>query len=353
MTSRPLKLLIANHRWWYPTLVNGADVANHEFARRLVASGVEVRVHGMVAPDVEGTTRRRNYTADGVKVQLVQSDFIKNLSAVIEDFKPDIVLTSTQGQNSGAEDIARMMNVMDHYSLPVMLYIHDLEPVMTLFTPLKNRLARIITNSHYMSNQIYKRWNLNAHVIYPVPSSQTFKSGSSLDYKEGPFITFFNPLPHKGLDIVNSLVNTDFKDRFFLFVEGFMEPESHGIALVRTGNVVHAKRSPDVASVYLMTKTLIIPSQWEEPFGRVALEAMYNRIPIIASNTGGLPESVGKGGILIDDFTNPEAWKDALLKMDNEAFRRQIVEDGQTHMRRFSMQKQTALFGKMFKDILN
>ncbi|MBN2804451.1 MAG: glycosyltransferase [Deltaproteobacteria bacterium] len=352
MLTRPIKLLIVNHRWWYPTLVNGADVANHEFARRLVTKGVEVKVLGMVAPDVDGTTRRRNYTADGVKVQLVQSDFIKNLSNLIESYKPDIVLTSTQGKNSGAEDVERMVNIILHYSIPVVLYIHDLNPVMNLFENLKDDLAAVITNSHYMADKIQEKWTIIPHVIYPVPSSVTFKGSSHLTSEEGEFITFFNPLPHKGRDIVNELVNTKLKDRSFLFVEGFMEPESHGIALLRTGNVVHAKRSPDVASVYLMTKTLIIPSQWEEPFGRVALEAMYNKIPVIASNTGGLPESVGEGGLLIDDYTNPDAFEEAIIKMDDDDFRQDMIRAGQIHMKRFSMDKQTALFIKIFKKLI-
>jgi glycosyltransferase involved in cell wall biosynthesis len=44
----------------------------------------------------------------------------------------------------------------------------------------------------------------------------------------------------------------------------------------------------------------VVPSQWEEPFGRTALEAMAAGCPIIASRRGGVPEIVGDAGILID-----------------------------------------------------
>jgi len=37
---------------------------------------------------------------------------------------------------------------------------------------------------------------------------------------------------------------------------------------------------------------LIVPSQWEEPFGRVVIEAMMYNIPVIVSNRGGLPEII-------------------------------------------------------------
>jgi len=338
------RLLIANHRWWYPTLVNGQDVANHEFARRLARSGVEVRVHGMVAPLVDGTTRQRSYFTDGVKVSLVQSDFIRCLSATIEDFRPDVVMTSSPEGACGGEDIHRMMSLFDHYGIPVVLYVHTLHPVLSLFRTLKDQLAAVVTNSNYMAEKITETWNRRAEVIYPVPSSRTFR----VSEQSGPFITFFNPLPHKGLHIVQELVSGRFKHRSFLFVEGFMEPESYGVALVRSGNVVHARRSPDVAAVYLMTNMLLIPSQWEEPFGRVALEAMYNRIPVIASNTGGLKDSVGSGGLLIDDFTSVDAWADAIERMDDPVFREEIVNAGSRHIEMFSVEQQIAQFKEVF-----
>lgn len=349
MPKRPLKLLIANHRWWFPTLVSGGDIANHEFARRLYRNGVEVRVFGMVAPNVDGTTRQRGYVTDGVRVNLVQSDFIRRLSTIIEEFKPHVVMTSCPETSCSNDDIHRMMNLFEHYSLPVVIYIHELEPVMSLFQGVCKKLAAIVTNSAFMAQKIKKRWKRDASVIYPVPSSRTFQVSES----PGDFITFFNPLPHKGLDIVEQLVKKELKSRSFLFVEGFMDAGSHGIALVRSGNVVHAKRSPDVATIYTMTRTVIIPSQWEEPFGRVALEAMYNKIPVIASNTGGLSESVGQGGLLVDDFSNVQAWTEAIVHLDDDAYRQSMIGRGTKHMERFSLEQQHREFMEVFEKVMS
>lgn len=38
---------------------------------------------------------------------------------------------------------------------------------------------------------------------------------------------------------------------------------------------------------------------FEEPFGRVAAEAMINGIPALVSDRGALPETVGDGGIVL------------------------------------------------------
>lgn len=56
----------------------------------------------------------------------------------------------------------------------------------------------------------------------------------------------------------------------------------------------------------------------------VAVEAQSCGIPVIASARGGLPESVGSGGVLIDDYRNVEAWVAAIegLLADAGAYRR-------------------------------
>ena len=42
----------------------------------------------------------------------------------------------------------------------------------------------------------------------------------------------------------------------------------------------------------------IVPSKWEEPFGRTSLEAASRGCAVIISNRGGLPETITNGVIL-------------------------------------------------------
>jgi glycosyltransferase involved in cell wall biosynthesis len=337
MAARKPRVLIAHHRWWYPTSVSGADIANHEFARRLLASGLQVRVYGISPPEAEIRIRQRDYCADGLPVCLVTTDFIRRLSETVREFDPDVVLTSCPGPSCGADDVSRMVETLCRLSRPVALYVHDIGGTLPLFEAVKERLAAVITNSRFMAERIRELWAVEADVVYPVPDRAAVDAGGA----SGPFITFFNPLPHKGLSVAHNLVTRRFPERPFLFVEGFIDPESHGIALSRSGNLVHARRSPNVAAIYRMTRTLIVPSQWEEPFGRVALEAMYNRVPVVASRTGGLLESVGDGGVLIDDFGNAERWVEEIERLDDPARRREIVAAGTAHAAAFSAEEET------------
>lgn len=56
----------------------------------------------------------------------------------------------------------------------------------------------------------------------------------------------------------------------------------------------------DILKKIRLASVVIMPSRWEEPFGRVALEALSMGTPVIVSDKGGLPEIVTKGlGIVI------------------------------------------------------
>lgn len=336
MPHKPLRVLIAHHRWWFPTAASGADIANHEFAKKLIERGVDVRVHGITPPGLANRINSRNYNAEGIPVCLVKSDFISQLRAGIREFKPDVVLTSCPEPSCGTDDITRMVETMTRFDLPVVLYVHDIYATLPLFADVKDNLAGVVTNSHFMAAKIKEIWNVHCEVVYPVPDWGPIDAGKP----SGSFITFFNPVPHKGLGIAHTLVTVRFKKRPFLFVEGFIDPDTHGISLARSGNLVHARSSPDVATIYVMTRTVIIPSQWEEPFGRIALEAMHNRIPVIASRTGGLVESVGDGGLLLDEYSDVDCWAAAIERLDDPAKRRDVIEAGARHVKKFSLDEE-------------
>jgi len=60
------------------------------------------------------------------------------------------------------------------------------------------------------------------------------------------------------------------------------------------GRVRFLGHRADVATVMADLDVLVVPSR-NEPFGRVALEAMALATPVVASNSGGLPEIVADG----------------------------------------------------------
>ena len=63
-----------------------------------------------------------------------------------------------------------------------------------------------------------------------------------------------------------------------------------------------------------------MPSQWEEPFGRIAVEATGKGIPTLVSLTGGLKKIAGRSVLRVSDFRNADAWANQLRRLlDSDA----------------------------------
>lgn len=63
---------------------------------------------------------------------------------------------------------------------------------------------------------------------------------------------------------------------------------------------------------------LVVPSQWQEPFGRIAFEGLAAGVPTLASPVGGLAELV-PAGQLVTPADDPEAWLDAVASLEEPA----------------------------------
>ena len=74
--------------------------------------------------------------------------------------------------------------------------------------------------------------------------------------------------------------------------------------------IMPAQRDP--RRLYCIARIMLVPSAWDEAWGRVVTEAQLNGIPVVASDRGGLPESVGSGGILLRIDDDPSVWAHAV-----------------------------------------
>jgi glycosyltransferase involved in cell wall biosynthesis len=72
-----------------------------------------------------------------------------------------------------------------------------------------------------------------------------------------------------------------------------------------------------VMSEFSRASIVVVPSLWDEPFGRTALEAMAAGCAVIATARGGLPEVVGDCGIALDP-PDPSLLADAIVALAND-----------------------------------
>ena len=107
----------------------------------------------------------------------------------------------------------------------------------------------------------------------------------------GKYITYINPLYLKGIEIFRKIVKKLPRKKFIVVGKGIEKLKNI------SNNVTCFGWCNDVRDIYKNTSIILFPSIWDEPFGRASIEAGINGIPTIASNRGGLSESVGKGSL--------------------------------------------------------
>jgi len=114
------------------------------------------------------------------------------------------------------------------------------------------------------------------------------------------FVTFVNPSLHKGLLLfarLADMLGSRRPDIPILVVQSGHSGGSlnaiPGIDFSKYPQIMAAPPVPTPADYFALTRILVVPSVWDEPFGRVAAEAMINAIPPLVSNRGSLPAVVG------------------------------------------------------------
>jgi glycosyltransferase involved in cell wall biosynthesis len=82
-----------------------------------------------------------------------------------------------------------------------------------------------------------------------------------------------------------------------------------------------------IESLLANASLLLVPSQWSEPFGRVAFEGLAAGVPTLASAVGGLAEFVPPGQ-LVEPPDSIDAWVAAVRRIEQPAAWQQARRDG-------------------------
>ncbi len=170
------------------------------------------------------------------------------------------------------------------------------------------------------------------------------------------YVTFINPSSEKGVTLfyrIAEIAEKELPDLKFLVVESrsnlAQADERLGTGFSRLSNIVRVGLQQDMGRVFGMTRILLMPSLWHESGGRSAIEALSLGIPVISTNRGGLPETLGNAAIMLgvgqDLIDNPKLvpdeaaarpWIEALAKLltDKEFYverQRLALEQWKTH----------------------
>lgn len=334
-----MRILYASERPPYPFFLGGAARAAHMLLARIATmpgaacAAVGANDYAVSAwryPDAaEYATLgvraidEANATLDcGYPVQLLPN-FYHALAAEIERFRPDLVWAQLEGA-------LPVLQTANRLGVRGLCFVHDAEFDQAEMCQIAALDCHLIASSGFLAEKVYRATGRRAGVVYP-PAELYFDTPGKPD----GLVTMINPHPVKGLDTFLEIARRLPAVTFLLqesWKLGDAALDSLHQRLAALPNVRFAHRVSDMRSVYRQTRLLIAPSRWEEGFGMVALEAQSCGIPVIASRRGGLPEAVGDGGLLIDDYLNVDAWVDEIDTMLNDTARyRMFAERARCH----------------------
>ena len=192
---------------------------------------------------------------------------------------------------------------------------------------LLDELDKIIFVSKWVQNRFFEKLDnklINkTEVVYPSIHKE------NKIFKKEKKITFVGKLNEsKGYDIYKDAVTkilNEFNDwkAYSIGDESRTRPIINHKNHVELGFLKHKK----VLQFLNKSEIAVVPSRWEEPFGRTALESSSRACATIISNRGGLPETTDHC-IILKKLTSNELYLNLKRLIKNQKIRKKIQNDG-------------------------
>jgi glycosyltransferase involved in cell wall biosynthesis len=219
------------------------------------------------------------------------------------------------------------------------------------FLPILIRRVRLIfTSSDFVRRKIEQGFGVKNVVVAPGGvSTFTFhpRAEQTIRGLPGRYVLFVGSLqPRKNLKSLLHAWNR-IKDEFaavWLLVAGDAGTVFRNEAYPDVERVRFLGHIPkdDLPGLYAHAACFVLPSH-DEGFGLSALEAMACGTPVIVSNGGALPETVGEAGWVFD-LSNPNGLPEALREcLGNSRLRSAMIEKGLERAKGFSWEKTAKL----------
>ncbi|SHG42975.1 N-acetyl-alpha-D-glucosaminyl L-malate synthase BshA [Thermosyntropha lipolytica DSM 11003] len=232
--------------------------------------------------------------------------------------------------------------------------------VATLLTRMTNRYTdRFIAISYAIKEEILAMGvpDSKLQVIHNGLDTDKFKSnrdekevkrelGLSPDKKIVTMIARLHPVKgHKYFILAAREVMQHTKEVQFLIIgEGSLRPELE--QMVRELHLEEEVLMPgyynDIEDIYRISDLICVPSLMEG-LGLVVLEAMFFRVPVIATRVGGIPEIIedGKDGILIPPEDHRALAEKIIRLLEDELLRKRLTDNALKKIEKFTMENMT------------
>ncbi len=154
---------------------------------------------------------------------------------------------------------------------------------------------RFITNSKFMAHSIQNDLgtSINNLVIYPEINLPRIRP----KFKEIEKIGFINRGKKKGEKTIIELSKENPLIQFLIFGDCISTKQR---------NIINMGYFNDRSEMFRLIDIVLMPSLWNEPYGRVAAEAIWSGKMVLVSKRGGLPEAAPDNFFLVDSISVKE-----------------------------------------------
>jgi len=279
-----------------------------------------------------------------------------NLNEMIK-YKPSIVITQ-QAFIKPALENAKQYN----YDVYILLHgpgqFSGYHPCCKLVIYNSENLTKFYTTS---INSIILQPSISTNVIsYTINGEYiTFIGSNSYNLIKGSdvFVNLASLMPDRKFLHVSKYVPLNYdKDKYFDMRIPPPVPNLD-VKINEINNLEIIEQTKDIKSVYGRTKILIVPSLVES-FGRVAVEAAMNSIPVIASDIPGLREATNNMSYYVNNYRDADSFRNAIIEVEKNY---KFYQDQTREIVRSYNEKQTysikmlklAIYNDKIKEYLN
>lgn len=393
-----MRILIVN-MYYYPNMVGGAEHSVKLLAEGLKRANQEVAVltldgtkKGLVKELINGVCIYRAYSKSIYRRRILNDkshpfDMLLNginsifnpqmrkyIKNVISEFNPDVIHTNNLvsmsywiWKYSYKRDIPLIHTIRDYWLIDPTTRING-----------SNRLFATI-------HQCYMRYYSNEYVrMVTAPSESTLSIFSQRQYfrnaaktcivncidfsqeilmnstdkklnKDDSIVSFLYAgylSENKGIKyLINELKHTDCDFSMVFCGDGPLKSELEKYGEVDKRVVVKGKVTKDeLNQEYEKNDVLVMPSLWEEPFGRIVIEAAQFAMPSIGSNKGGIPETIATlnyGEVVSVEHSGEMAR--CLAKFSNRDYVKQIIRRMPENLQKYKTERQINSFLLLYK----
>jgi glycosyltransferase involved in cell wall biosynthesis len=338
-----LRILFVTDHIHFPQGGGGAERNTHELSVALQDRGFHPAVISSFAPDnswLSWTNRlrralppRREFPRDSMCGYPVFRGWNMDRSGeVVDRFKPDVIVVQSTHPDP-------LLRALKPHGIPMAVYLHEVGDIDHLAS-LAGANVSLLANSNFAARRLLEQCGLRCQVVVPLIDPRYYVTQVRPER-----VLFVNTVPRKGLEIAFAIAERRPDVQFDFVLSWILKPDRVAELAARArkaGNIVLHRPTDDMRSLYAKTRLLLVPSQWEETWGRIVTEAHINGIPVLGSSTGELPQVIGPGGLTVAANAPIEDWLAAFGRLwDNPESYAEFARAAREYSKRDEIQPAT------------